>query len=138
MSVTTTYRLPTAEDFLWLEDLVCTVESHLDEIHSALKAPLDGNPETDAEPATLDHVGRVFLFTRFLRDYAGMFIERADRIENAIVELRDIQEETDGLLLDKESYSAYVTRHARQWNEAAKSADETFEYAKARGRVDAS
>jgi hypothetical protein len=138
MSVTTMYRLPTAEDLAWIEDLVGSVESRLGDVHSSLKAPFDGNPETEAEPATLDYVGRVFLFTRFLRSYAEGFIERADRLESAVVELRDIQEEADDLLPDKEPYSAYVTRHARQWAEAAAGADETLEYAKAQGRVDGS
>lgn len=137
MSATTTYRLPTADDLAWLEDLVCTVESCLNEVHQALKAPFDGDPVTEAEPATLDHVGRVFLFTRFLRSYAEMFMERADRIENAVVELRDDQEERDGLLPDKEPYSAYVVRHARQWAEGAEGAAETLASAKAKGRVDA-
>jgi hypothetical protein len=137
MSVTT-YRLPTAEEFLWLEDLVCSVESRLDEVHAALKAPFDGNPETAAEPATLDHVGRVFLFSRFLRSYAEGFTERADRLENAIVALRDMQEEEDALLPDKEPYSEYVQRSARQWTAAARDADETLVHARERGRVDAS
>jgi hypothetical protein len=136
MSVTT-YRLPTADEFAWVEDLVSTVESRLCDIHQALKAPFDGDPETQAEAATFDYAGRVFLFTRFLRSYAEGFIERADRLESAVVELRNIQEEDDALLPDKEAYSAYVVRQERQWAEAAQRAAETLTYAKERGRVDA-
>ncbi len=133
-----TYKIPTSDEFAWVEVLVCTVESRVDEIHAALKAPFDGDPRTKAEPATLDHVGRVFLFTRFLRAYAEGFIERADQLEKAVVELREMQEEDDALLPDKESYAVYVQRHARQWAGAAEEAAETLAYAKAKGRVHAS
>lgn len=134
----TTYKIPTADDFAWVEELVCTVESRLGDIHHALKAPFDGDPRTKAEPGTLDYVGRVFLFTRFLRTYAEGFIERADQLEKAVVELRNMQEEDDALLPDAEPYSAYVQRNAQQWTESAKAAAETLAYAKARGRVGAS
>jgi hypothetical protein len=136
----TIYKLPTADDFAWVEDLLATVESRLDEIHSDLKAPFDGNPETQAEPATLEYVGRVFLFARFLRHYAEGFMDRAEGIEKDVVELRQIQEEDDGLLPDKESYTAYARRYARQWAEGAESAAETLVSAEARegGESDAS
>jgi hypothetical protein len=138
MSANTIYRLPTADELAWVETLVCTVESRLDDVHLALKAPFDGDPETQAEPATLDYVGRVFLFTRFLRAYAEGFIERADRLESAVGELREIQEEDDALLSDKEPYAAYVQRNAHQWEKAAEEANETLAYAKAKGHLDAS
>ncbi len=122
----TTYKLPAREDFAWIEDLTCTVESRLGDLHYSLQAPFDGNPETQAEPVTLDYVGRAFLFARFLRHYADGFTTWADKIENAVVELREMQEEDDALLSDKEPYKAWAERYARNWAEAADRAAETL------------
>lgn len=130
----TIYRLPAADDFAWAEHLIVTAESRLDEIQHALAAPFDGNPETQAEPVTLEHVGRVFLFARDLRAYAEGFLERAERIENAVVELRDMQEEYDELkvVVGSETYIDYARRVARQWQEAADEAAETLTLAEQR------
>ena len=130
----TIYQLPTQDDFALVEDLLATVESRLDDLHSGLKAPFDGDPETQAEPVTLGHAGRVFLFSRLLRQHAGWFGDRAGRIEDALVNLRDIQEEDDDLrqALGAESYLEYASRRARQYRETAEQAAETLPSAERR------
>jgi hypothetical protein len=129
----TIYRLPAAEDYAWAEHLIVTAECRLDEIHHALTAPFDGNPETQAEPVSLEHVGRAFLFCRDLRNYAEGFLERADRLEKAVVELRALQEEDDlSEAVGAETYLDYSPRVARQWQKAAEEAADAL--AKAEGR----
>lgn len=119
MSATTTYRLPSAEEYLWLEDLVSTTESRLGELHSLLTAPFDGDAETNAEPMTLAELGRALAFAHFLRDYANGFQTWAGKIEHAAIELRQIQEDEDGFLPDHERIADHWRRNARQWGDAA-------------------
>ena len=117
MSATTTYRLPTADDLAWVEDLIATVENDLDEIRMGLA-------ETKAEGVTLDDVGRMFLHAQFVRRYAEGFTKHAKTIEDAVVELRQAQEtaEEDGPF--GESYFAFLRRQAHRWAEGAESAAE--------------
>lgn len=122
----TTYELPTAGDLAWVEDLICHVESCLDQIHSALKVPIDGNPLTQADPVTLEYLGRVFLLARTIREYAEGFVNRAGGLERAVVELRQLQEDDEHTLPDQESYPAWAQRHARQWADGAESAAGTL------------
>lgn len=122
----TMYKLPTTDEFAWVEDLSATVTSRLDEIKSALEAPFDGNPDTQAEPVTLEYLGRVFLAARTLRHDAEWIATTASKIEDAAERLRQIQEEDEGTLPDKETYIDYARRAARQWQERATSAAETL------------
>jgi hypothetical protein len=134
---TTIYKLPTADDFGRVEDLTATVASYLDEIVSDLKRPFDRNRETEAEPVTLAFAGHAFLLARFLREYAELFAESAGKIEDAVAELREAQEEDGSRVgLGEETWLEYATRRARQWREAADEAEEALTRGERRERGD--